>query len=126
MNEKGLSLGIGTLVRFAHERNGGPVHRIVALTSNGKVELDDMDGWFAQHLFAVADDIGGIPEVPAKDSRRASWGEAAFTVRVQRLDYLGRTQQFEFDGYALLRELLDDIEGEAERRGWMTENVYED
>jgi hypothetical protein len=64
MNENGLSLGIGALVRFAHERNGGPVHRVVALASDGMVELHDMGGWFAQHHFAVADDIGGIQEKP--------------------------------------------------------------
>lgn len=50
----------GTLVRFAHEQEGGPVHRIVSVMHDGMVELHDMGGHFAPHLFAVADDIGGI------------------------------------------------------------------
>jgi hypothetical protein len=49
------------LVRFAHERNGGPVHRIVSVMRDGMVELHDMGGYFAPHLFAIADDIGGMP-----------------------------------------------------------------
>lgn len=46
------------------------------------------------------------------------WGEPAYTIRVERLDYLGRNQFIEFDGYGLLRELMDDIEAEADKRGW--------
>jgi len=51
----------GALVRFAHEQDGGPVHRVVSVMQDGMVELHDMGGYFAPHLFAVADDIGGIP-----------------------------------------------------------------
>ena len=50
--------------------------------------------------------------------RPLALGEPSYTVRVERMDYLGRTEFFEFDGYGLLRELLDDIEAEAEKRNW--------
>ena len=52
------------LVRFAHERNGGPVHRVVSVMHDGMVELHDMGGYFAPHLFAVADDVAAIPPDP--------------------------------------------------------------
>lgn len=52
------------LVRFAHERDGGPVHRVVSVMHDGMVELHDIGGYFAPHLFAIADDIGGIPPSP--------------------------------------------------------------
>jgi hypothetical protein len=55
------NLKLGTLVRFAHQRDGGPVHRVVSVMRDGMVELHDMGGYFAPHLFAVADDVGGIP-----------------------------------------------------------------
>lgn len=51
----------GTLVRFANKQEGGPVHRVVSVMHDGMVELHDMGGYFAPHLFAVADDIGDIP-----------------------------------------------------------------
>lgn len=51
-------------------------------------------------------------------ARPLVYGEPAYTVRVTRLDGAGRTQHFEFDGYGLLRELLDDIEDEAKKLGW--------
>ena len=51
----------GTLVRFNHERDGGPVHRVVSIDTDGMVELHDMDGFFAPHLFEVAADIADIP-----------------------------------------------------------------
>jgi len=51
----------GVLVRFANEKDGGPVHRIVSVMQDGMVELHDMGGYFAPHLFEVADDVGGIP-----------------------------------------------------------------
>ena len=107
-------LKLGTLVRFNHQREGGPVHRIVSVMRDGMVELHDMGGYFAPHLFAVADDIGGIPEPRTK----LSYGAPAYTIRVERMDYAGRKQFFEFDGYGVLRELMDDIEAEAEKRGW--------
>jgi hypothetical protein len=107
-------LKLGTLVRFAHERNGGPVHRIVSVMQDGMVELHDMGGYFAPHLFQVADDIGGIPEPKTK----LSYGAPAYTIRVERMDYAGRKRFFEFDGYGVLRELMDDIETEAKKRGW--------
>lgn len=49
------------LVRFGHERNGGPVHRVVSVMADGMVELHDMGGYFAQHLFVIADDVADIP-----------------------------------------------------------------
>jgi hypothetical protein len=58
------------LVRFNHEKDGGPVHRIVSVMSDGMVEIHDIGGYFAPHLFAVADDIGDIPpsiEIPLSD-----------------------------------------------------------
>jgi len=57
-------------------------------------------------------------QAQAPERTPVAWGDPAYTVRVTRLDYLGRTQHFEFEGYGVLRELLDDIESEAERRGW--------
>jgi hypothetical protein len=53
----------GDLVRFAHERDGGPVHRIVGIAGDGMVELHDMGGLFAPHLFEVVTYIAGIAEV---------------------------------------------------------------
>ena len=53
------------LVRFNHERDGGPVHRIVSVMRDGMVELHDMGGYFAPHLFAVADDVVAIPQDPS-------------------------------------------------------------
>lgn len=56
---------IGDLVRFNDQRNGGPVHRVVAIGFDRMIRLHDMGGWFAPHLFTAADDIGGIPpDVP--------------------------------------------------------------
>lgn len=52
---------IGDLVRFNHERDGAPVHRIVSVMSDGMVEINDMGGYFAPHLFVPADDIAEIP-----------------------------------------------------------------
>ena len=49
------------------------------------------------------------------------YGDPAYTIRVTRLDYKGRTKHFEFDGYGVLRELMDDVEAEAEKRGWFEE-----
>lgn len=50
-------------------------------------------------------------------------GASAYTVRVERMDYAGRKQHIEFDGYALLRELMDDIEAEADKRGWFEDTA---
>ena len=61
-------LRTGTLVRFAHEMNGGPVHRIVSVMRDGMVEIHDMGGYFAPHLFVVADDVGDIPPVRPADT----------------------------------------------------------
>jgi hypothetical protein len=61
-NQKQLGEAIrDKLVRFANEKDGGPVHKVVAVDRDGMVELNDMGGWFGPHLFAIADDIGGIP-----------------------------------------------------------------
>lgn len=51
----------GDLVRFAHERDGGPVHRVVRIDVHDMIELADMVGWFAPPLFVLADDIADIP-----------------------------------------------------------------
>jgi hypothetical protein len=63
----------GTLVRFANEKNGGPVHRVVSVMRDGMIELHDIPGYFAPHLFEVADDIGDIPPMiepsPTLDER---------------------------------------------------------
>ncbi len=52
-------------------------------------------------------------------------GDPAYTIRVTRMDYAGKNQyfEFEFDGYGVLRELLDDIEKEAEKRGWFEDTT---
>jgi hypothetical protein len=52
------------LVRFVNEIDGGPVHRVVSVMHDGMVELHDMGGYFAPHLFAVADDVAAIPPDP--------------------------------------------------------------
>ena len=49
------------LVRFNHERDGGPVHRVVSIMADGMIELHDMEGYFAPHLFVIADDVAAIP-----------------------------------------------------------------
>ena len=42
-----------------------------------------------------------------------------YTIRVSRTDVVGKpAASFEFGGYGILRELLDDIEDEAQKRGW--------
>ena len=51
----------GTLVRFNHEQDGGPVRRVASIAPDGMIELEDMGGFFAPHLFVIADDIGDIP-----------------------------------------------------------------
>lgn len=58
----------GTLVRFNHERNGGPVHRVASVARDGMIELEDMGGFFAPHLFEPANDIADIP--PTIPNRR--------------------------------------------------------
>lgn len=55
----------GTLVRFNHERDGGPVRRVASVAPDGMVELEDMGGFFAPHLFEIADDIADIPPLTA-------------------------------------------------------------
>lgn len=50
---------IGDLVRFNHEREGGPVYRVASVMRNGMVELHDLGGYFAPHLFVAA----GIPVI---------------------------------------------------------------
>ena len=49
-------------------------------------------------------------------------GAPGYTIRVERFDWRGRTQHFEFADYGVLRELFDDIEAEAEKRGWFAES----
>lgn len=74
----------GTLVRFYHERQGGPVHRVAFVSSDGMVELEDMGGFFAPHLFALADDIAsGGRGMSVEAECRAAWELAMYddTVR---------------------------------------------
>lgn len=47
-----------------------------------------------------------------------TYGAPAYTIKVERLDSFGKVAAFEFNGYGVLRELIDDIETEAEKRGW--------
>jgi hypothetical protein len=112
-----ITLEQGALVRFANEHDGGPVHRITSVMNDGMVELHDMGGYFAPHLFVVADDVGDIPPARTKVTDDAP----AYTIRVERKDHTGKKLSFEFDGYGVLRELMDDIEAEAEKRGWFRE-----
>lgn len=56
-----MDMKIGNLVRFANEKSGGPVHRVVSVMHDGMIEIHDMGGYFAPHLFVVADDIAEIP-----------------------------------------------------------------
>jgi hypothetical protein len=44
--------------------------------------------------------------------------EATYSVRVVRREN-GHTETFQFQGYAALQELLDDITKAAEERGWL-------
>lgn len=50
------------------------------------------------------------------------YGEPAYTIRVERLDYAGRKQIVEFDSYGVLRELLADIEAHPEVQAWLKES----
>lgn len=61
---------IGDLVRFAHEQNGGPVHRVVSVMSDDMIELHDMSGYFAPHLFVAADDVADIPPPQPREETR--------------------------------------------------------
>lgn len=51
----------GTLVRFNDEQDGGPVRRVASIAPDGMIELEDMGGFFAPHMFVIADDISDIP-----------------------------------------------------------------
>jgi hypothetical protein len=57
------------LVRFANQKDGGPVHRLVSVMRDDMVELHDLGGYFAPHLFKIADDIGDMPLDGAPPSR---------------------------------------------------------
>ena len=46
---------VGKDVRFAHEQSAGPLHRVVLASADGMVELRDMGGLFAPHLFVVVE-----------------------------------------------------------------------
>lgn len=74
---------IGDLVRFANEQDGGPVHRIASVMSNGMVELHDFGGYFAPHLFVEAIDVAGIPPAadPYMEAARALNNAAYATIR---------------------------------------------
>ena len=68
----------GTLVRFNHERDGGPVRRIASIAPDGMIELEDMGGFFAPSLFKIADDIADIPPRMEQDAMRdvSDWLES--------------------------------------------------
>lgn len=69
----------GDLVRFNHERDGGPVHRVVSIDADGMVELGDLSGFFAPHLFELANDIADIP--PSTPHTELKLRTAAMTLR---------------------------------------------
>jgi hypothetical protein len=83
---------IGDLVRFNHEKDGGPVHRIVSVMPDSMVELHDMGGYFAPHLFVAADDVAEIPPsgpdaappVPMSDAVMAERERCAAIVQAAR------------------------------------------
>lgn len=50
------------------------------------------------------------------------YGEPAYTIRVELLDYAGRQQVVEFDSYGVLRELLDDLQAHPEVQAWLAES----
>lgn len=66
----------GDLVRFYSQREGGPVHRVVSVMQDGMIELHDMVGYFAPHLFVVADDIADIPPTASLPPDRSKEGAA--------------------------------------------------
>jgi hypothetical protein len=45
----------------------------------------------------------------------------SYALRLTALHSNRNTEVLEFDGYGLLRELLDDIEKAAEERGWFVD-----
>ena len=47
---------------------------------------------------------------------------SVYTLRVERRDADGRMEFIEFHGYGELRELIDDIETEAEIRDWFSDD----
>lgn len=53
---------VGDLVRFNHEKANGPDRRIVSVSPDGMIELEDMAGYFAPHLFTAANDTVRCPE----------------------------------------------------------------
>jgi hypothetical protein len=118
----------GALVRFAHERDGGPVHKIVSVMPDGMVEINDMGGYFAPHLFEVADDIGGIPldpDPPIDGSRVRYFSSTAGGGGVEIEDdsgdactiYLNNSlarQDILREAAKELRRLADDLDGYPE------------
>ena len=56
MGESEFRWAVGQLVRFAHQRDGGPVHRVSYVAPDGMIELEDMVGFFGPHLFVAADE----------------------------------------------------------------------
>lgn len=69
----------GDLVRFNHERDGGPVRRVASVAPDGMIELEDMGGFFAPHLFEIAEDIADIP--PSQPHTELALRTAAITLR---------------------------------------------
>lgn len=79
------ALTLGTLVRFYSERAGGPVHRVVSVMSDGMIELHDRGGYFAPHLFEVADDVGGIPPTIPRELVSIEGGDIVVRVTLDAL-----------------------------------------
>lgn len=96
----------------------GPVRGLWVM-ADGSMTWSDHDRMPRRHIGRKF--MAGTEEthlIPAGVRTPLDHGAPAYTIRVERLDYAGKTQSFEFDGYGVLRELMDDIESEAEKRGW--------
>ncbi|HEY4153529.1 MAG TPA: hypothetical protein VGM38_09430 [Pseudolysinimonas sp.] len=76
---------LGTLVRFNHSGEGGPVHRIVSVMKDGMVEIHDMGGYFAPHLFTIADDIADIPPSPPPELVRIEGDDIVIRISLDAL-----------------------------------------
>jgi hypothetical protein len=59
-----VTVSRGQRVKFKHQQGLPETHLVVFVTAEGMVELDDMAGQFASHLFVVADDPATDDEDP--------------------------------------------------------------
>lgn len=93
------------LVRFAHEKDGGPVHRIGSVMSDGMIQLQDMAGYFAPHLFVKADDIADIP-LGGELVSRSGWRDG------DEIELAARAM-FEANGGKSKNHMLNEYQNEA-------------